>query len=138
MYQSLRLKVKEFALAWPVPVVVLATTATLICTTGVEAQTGLSSQANAAVLRPWFDRNDEAAALEAVQVALTEVGDGSSYVWYRHGGRLSGIVQPTQSFEDAHGRVCRHLMVTLSAGAYSRRTGAIACRLGDGTWVIDG
>ncbi len=90
------------------------------------------------VIRPWFDRNDEAAALEAVQVALTEVGDGSSYVWYRQGGRLSGIVQPTQSFEDLLGRVCRHINVKLSIGAYSRNTSAIACRKADGSWVIDG
>ncbi|MEZ5855928.1 MAG: hypothetical protein R3D67_14725 [Hyphomicrobiaceae bacterium] len=90
------------------------------------------------IIRPWFDRNDEAAALEAVQVALTEVGDGSSYVWYRQGGRLSGIVQPTQSFEDMLGRVCRHINVKLSIGAYSRHTSAIACRTADGSWVIDG
>jgi hypothetical protein len=85
-----------------------------------------------------FDRKDEAAALEAVQVALTEVGDGSSYVWYRHGGRLSGVVQPTRSFKDALGRVCRHLVVTLNADGRSSTTGAIACRLTHGGWIVDG
>ncbi|MDX2159144.1 MAG: hypothetical protein SFW09_21780 [Hyphomicrobiaceae bacterium] len=88
--------------------------------------------------RPSFDRYDEAAALEAVQVALTEVGDGSSYVWYRRGGRLSGIVQPTQSFIDTFGRVCRQLIVTLSSEGKSRQTDAIGCRRADGHWVIDG
>ena len=102
------------------------------------AETGSGSPSSIAVIRPWFDRNDEVAALEAVRVALTEVGDGSSYVWYRHGGRLSGIVKPTQSFEDMRGRVCRHLVVTMSASGYSRTASAIACRLPDGTWTIDG
>jgi hypothetical protein len=87
---------------------------------------------------PRFDRKDEAAALEAIQVALTQVGDGSSYVWYRHGGRLSGVIQPTQSFKDPLGRVCRHLVVTLSAEGRSARTDAIACRQFHGGWIVDG
>ena len=42
-----------------------------------------------------LDEYDEIAALEAIRVALTEVGDGTTYVWHRQHGRLSGIVQPT-------------------------------------------
>ena len=45
-----------------------------------------------------LDENDEIAALEAIRVALTEVGDGGTYVWHRQHGRLSGIVQPTLRF----------------------------------------
>lgn len=89
-------------------------------------------------MRPVFDARDQAAALEAVQVALTEVGDGSTYVWYRHGGRLSGLVQPTRSFHDALGRVCRQLVVTLNDASRSSRTESIACRLADGDWQLDG
>lgn len=89
-------------------------------------------------MRPIFDARDEAAALEAVTVALTEVGDGSTYVWYRHGGRLSGLVQPTQSFKDVLGRVCRHIVVTLNDASRSKRTEGIACRLADGGWELDG
>jgi hypothetical protein len=89
-------------------------------------------------IRPLLDGRDEAAALEAVQLALTEVGDGSTYVWYRHGGRLSGLVQPTQSFKDALGRVCRHIVVTLNDASRSKRTEGIACRLSDGGWELDG
>jgi len=89
-------------------------------------------------IRPLFDARDEAAALEAVTVALTEVGDGSTYVWYRHGGRLSGLVQPTQTFRDALGRVCRHIVVTLNDASRSKRTEGIACRLDDGGWELDG
>ncbi len=89
-------------------------------------------------VRSIFDAKDEAAALEAVHLALTEVGDGSTYVWYRRGGRLSGLVQPTQSFRDSIGRICRHIVVTLNDAARSRRIESIACRLDDGGWQLDG
>ena len=92
----------------------------------------------AAEIRPLLDQRDKAAALEAVQVALTEVGDGSTYVWHRHGGRLSGLVQPTQSFVDALGRVCRHIVITLNDASRQRRAEGIACRLVDGVWQLDG
>jgi len=85
-----------------------------------------------------LDENDEIAALEAIRVALTEVGDGNSYVWYRRRGRLSGIVQPTVSFKDRAGRVCRHILLIITAGAASGRAEGIACRLGDGRWQLDG
>jgi surface antigen len=85
-----------------------------------------------------LDDSDEIAALEAIRVALTEVGDGSSYVWRRNNGRLSGVVQPTASFKDASGRVCRHIVVILTTGRRTARAEGIACRLGDGTWQLDG
>lgn len=97
-----------------------------------------NSRPQSAEIRPLFDQKDKAAALEAVQVALTEVGDGSTYVWYRHGGRLSGLVQPTQSFVDVLGRVCRHIVVTLNDASRQKRTEGIACRLSDGGWQLDG
>ncbi|HEY7085509.1 MAG TPA: hypothetical protein VH519_11905 [Hyphomicrobiaceae bacterium] len=85
-----------------------------------------------------LDENDEIAALEAIRVALTEVGDGNSYVWYRRHGRLSGIVQPTVSFKDPAGRVCRHILLIMTVGAATGRAEGIACRLGDGRWQLDG
>ena len=45
---------------------------------------------------------------------LTEVADGSSYIWRRSHGRLSGIVKPLSSFKDTNGSVCRHAVVVLS------------------------
>jgi hypothetical protein len=84
-----------------------------------------------------LDENDEIAALEAIRVALTEVGDGSSYVWYRKHGRLSGIVQPTVSFKDPAGRVCRHILLIMTVGAATGRAEGIACRLVDGRWQLD-
>jgi hypothetical protein len=85
-----------------------------------------------------LDENDEIAALEAIRVALTEVGDGGTYVWHRQHGRLSGIVQPTASFKDPAGRVCRHILLIMTVGTAKGRAEGIACRLGDGRWQLDG
>lgn len=88
--------------------------------------------------RPPPDGSDETATLEAVHLALTELGDGSSYLWYRRGGDLSGVVQPTSSFVDANGRICRHIVLVLSREAQSKRTEGIACRLDNGAWQLGG
>ena len=85
-----------------------------------------------------FDPSDEVAALEAVHLALTEVGDGAAYVWHRRNGRLSGVVKPTTSFKDARGQICRHIVMSLSAGSHSRTTEGVACRLENGTWQLEG
>ncbi len=98
----------------------------------------LWSRPKFAELRAELDEADEIAALESVQVALSEVGDGASYVWHRHNGRLSGVVQPTASFKDGSGNVCRHVVVLLSSGADSRKAEGVACRLADGRWLLEG
>jgi surface antigen len=85
-----------------------------------------------------LDENDEIAALEAIRVALTEVGDGGTYIWHRTHGRLSGIVQPTASFKDSGGRVCRHILLIMTVGTATGRAEGIACRLADGRWQLDG
>lgn len=85
-----------------------------------------------------FDESDELAVLEALQIALAEVGDGSTYVWHRQNGRLNGLVQPTHSFKDTAGRICRHLVVMLVSGEISKRTDAVACRLASGRWQVEG
>ena len=114
-----------------------ATSGQTCAPSGKAAQRSLVPEPGVQV-RPLFDARDEAAALEAVTVALTEVGDGSTYVWYRHGGRLSGLVQPTQTFKDSLGRVCRHIVVTLNDASRSKSAEGIACRLSDGGWDLDG
>ena len=86
----------------------------------------------------FLDENDEIAALEAIRVALTEVGDGGTYVWRRNHGRLSGIVQPTASFKDPGGRVCRHIVLIMTVGTATGKAEGIACRLADGRWQLDG
>lgn len=99
---------------------------------------GVSAKPKFAEANAFLDENDEIAALEAIRVALTEVGDGATYVWHRRHGRLSGIVQPTASFKDPGGRVCRHILLIMTVGTATGRAEGIACRLADGRWQLDG
>ena len=91
-----------------------------------------------AVPPPKLDEKDEIAALERIQYALSEVSDGKTYVWRRWHGRLSGIVQPTASFKDGNGKVCRHLIVLMTSGTNTKKQEGIACRLPSGRWQLDG
>lgn len=93
---------------------------------------------NARTWRLPLDASDELAALDAVQIALTEAADGATYVWQRHHGRLNGAVRMTSTFRGSDGRLCRHLVMTLSSGGYSRKTEGIACRDGDHVWSLEG
>ncbi len=90
------------------------------------------------VKRLSLDETDQYAALESVQFALSEVGDGASYVWHRHNGRISGVVQPQSSFKTATGEVCRVLQVTLASGTRSKTAEGVACRLPSGQWRLEG
>lgn len=85
-----------------------------------------------------IDSKSEVAALEAVHIALSEVGDGSSYIWHHPSGLISGMIQPTGSFKDQSGRICRHIVLVLTADERSRKTEGIACRLPNGIWQLDG
>lgn len=87
---------------------------------------------------PYLDATDELVALESVHVALSEVADGSSYVWHRSHGRLSGLVRPVRSFKDAAGRVCRYVFVMLNGLDGAERTEGVACRLPTGVWQLEG
>lgn len=101
-------------------------------------QSGQSPRAKLAALPPPLDVDDEIAALESVQIALSKVADGSSYVWHRSHGRLSGVVRPTSSFKDTKGQVCRHITVVLNTQDETRRTETTACRLNTGIWQLEG
>jgi hypothetical protein len=85
-----------------------------------------------------LDARDEVAALERIQYALSEVGDGSTYVWKRWHGRLSGVIHPTVSFKDASGQVCRHITVLMTTGKRSSKIEGIACRMASGRWRLEG
>ncbi len=91
-----------------------------------------------AELKATLDDTDAIAALEAMQLALSEVGDGATYIWHRKHGRLSGAIQPTASFKDASGQICRHIIVAMTSGSYSRKAEGIACRMKDGGWILEG
>jgi hypothetical protein len=88
------------------------------------------------IIKPALDQDDEDAALESVQFALSEVADGSSYVWHRSHGRLSGVVQPVKSFKDTRGAVCRYAVVVLTGVETTKRTEIVACRLPTGVWEL--
>jgi len=88
--------------------------------------------------RAMLDESDQLAALRSIQFALSNVGDGASYIWQRGNGRLSAVIQPTESFKDDQGRVCRHIIVRFTAGDFTRGIETVACRRDSGVWVISG
>ncbi len=85
-----------------------------------------------------LDASDEAVALHAVHIGLSEMPDGASFVWRRAHGRLSGVVQPKFSFKNAAGDICRQVTLTLKSGSYSRTVEGAACRQPDGAWSLEG
>lgn len=104
---------------------------------------GGSQRPKFAKLRPpsdgrTLDDGDERAALSSVQHALSLVADQSTYVWHRSNGRLSGLVQPTSTFRNDSGVVCRHIVIMLTTGDKTRKTEGIACRLENGVWNLEG
>lgn len=91
-----------------------------------------------AVLRSRLNGSDRAVAMNALEVALNEVGDGAALVWKRQSKGLAGLIKPVAAFRDDQGRVCRHLIYSLSFGNYARQVEGIACRGSDGTWSLQG
>lgn len=89
-------------------------------------------------LKADLDQSDFLAALKALNIALNEVGDGSTFVWRRKDHNLKGAIKPTSAFRSADGRICRHIVFALSIGGYVKSIESIACRSTQGTWVIDG
>ena len=85
-----------------------------------------------------LDAGDQIAALSSVQHALANVADGSTYVWHRKNGRISGLVKPTTSFKNSEGAICRHIVVLMTTGSRTKKTEGIACRLDNGVWSLDG
>ena len=79
---------------------------------------------------------DEVATLHAIHTALNSVGDGGAFVWQRGNGRLDGLIRPTASFKSARGQICRHVIIRLTSGYYSREVEGIACQDGSGTWSL--
>ena len=107
-----------------------------------DASTGDDTAANGladlAKLKSQLSAADHRAALEALQYALTELGDGATFVWHRKAGLISGMVRPTASFVDARGSVCRHLVFKLSVANFSKQIEGDACRSKARQWLIAG
>ncbi|MEL6871584.1 MAG: hypothetical protein AAFO62_02065 [Pseudomonadota bacterium] len=87
---------------------------------------------------PKLSSADRLATLEAIQLVLDEVGDGSSYLWHRQHGRLSGLIRAESSFYGPAEAVCRRLRVTLMYGPQTKTMKTVACRGTDGRWSFDG
>lgn len=85
-----------------------------------------------------LDESDEIAALESIDLGLSQMDDGNPFVWRRPNGRLSGIVRPTVSFRNAEGAVCRHVIVLLTTGYRTATAEGVACRLPNRRWVLEG
>ncbi len=136
----------RFSLVTPVAVVITALVLVaqiLLGSSGVFANESTwvtrtyRTTAPAVPLRP-LDEKDEIAALERIQYALSEVGDGSTYVWRRWHGLLSGVIYPKSSFRDASGRVCRNLLVLMTSPERTSTMEGTACRLKTGRWQLEG
>ena len=85
-----------------------------------------------------LDRSDRHAAMAALQLALTELGDGVTLIWQRPARGLKGRITLRSAFQDDRGRICRHLVYWLAHGAYERQIEAIGCRKPDGRWSLSG
>ncbi|MEM7619841.1 MAG: hypothetical protein AAF228_05175 [Pseudomonadota bacterium] len=88
-------------------------------------------------IKTQLTKSDYMAALQAMQHALTEVGDGKIYVWHSH-KLLHGRIQPTNVFKDADSRLCRHVVYTLFVNEYSQTVEGVACRSLNGRWDLAG
>jgi surface antigen len=85
-----------------------------------------------------LNRSDRRVALQALQMALTELGDGVTLVWRRPASELAGRVQPVSAFRDSQGRICRHVVYSLSQRALEKKIEDVACRQENGNWSFSG
>jgi surface antigen len=89
-------------------------------------------------LKAQLDWSDRIAALKALELALSELGDGTTLVWQRRERHLVGRIRPDSPFHDGNGRLCRHIVYSLALGAHQRRVEGNACREPDGSWSLSG
>lgn len=77
-----------------------------VAATSVEIDTESATQpVSLAELRARLDGTDRAIALNALQVALTELDDGATLLWRRPSRALTGVIKPVSAFRDDKGRV---------------------------------
>jgi surface antigen len=104
----------------------------------MSSQNVVTTPKSLAELRDQLTADDPVAVLEAVRYALDEVSDGASYVWHRRQGPLWGIVRPVASHRNQQGQVCRRVVLAISLDEFTRQTEALACRMPDKRWQIEG
>lgn len=91
-----------------------------------------------AELKTNLDRSDREVALRALQMALSELGDGATLVWRRQTSQLAGRIKPVAVFRDELGRLCRTVVYSLSRHGKENEVEGVACRSADGRWAITG
>lgn len=79
---------------------------------------------------------DGFAALYALQIALSRVGDGQTYIWGRPKRQLRALITPISSYRSKSGNICREIMVSLTLGSYLKRIKTTACRAKDRSWQL--
>jgi surface antigen len=89
-------------------------------------------------LKARLDQSDRVAAVQALELALSELGGGVTLVWQRPERRRVGRIKPVSAFRDDKGKVCRHVIYSLALGAYQRQIEGVACREPDGSWSLSG
>ena len=89
-------------------------------------------------LKARLDRSDRVAAVQALELALSELGDGVTLVWQRPERGLVGRIKPVSAYRDDKGRVCRHVVYSLALGTYQRQIEGVACREQNGSWSLAG
>jgi len=97
-----------------------------------------SQQLGLSDLKARLDGSDRLAAMQALELALSELGDGVTLVWQRPERGLVGRIKPVSAFRDDKGRVCRHVLYSLALGTYQRQIEGVACREPDGSWSLSG
>jgi len=89
-------------------------------------------------LKAGLGGSDPTVALQALQMALTELGDGATLAWRLPDSQLRGRVKPKSAFRDETGRICRTLVYALARGANEKQIEGTACREASGRWMIVG
>ena len=87
-------------------------------------------------LRSKLDNTDRVIAMRALQLALSQLPDGGTFVWQKKSRSLKGAIKPTRAFRNAEGQVCRHVIYALALGRYTKQIEGIACRLENGRWQL--
>lgn len=106
--------------------------------TGAQTTAGALPGPSLNELRARLDQSDRQAAYQALAFALDELGDGVTLIWKRPERGLLGKIKPVSAFRDDKGRVCRHIVYSLSLGGYRREIEGNACREPDGSWTLAG
>ncbi len=89
-----------------------------------------------AELRSKLDQKDQVIAMRALQLALSQLPDGGTFVWQKKSRSLKGLIKPTRAFRNTDGQVCRHVIYALVLGRYTKQIEGIACRLENGRWQL--